>query len=402
MTDLIFPTREIIYFNIPSFPTEVATVMHPEFKDCPMAIAPPNSDQSKILACNDLAKLEGIQKQMPLAIAKRMCRSLKVFSPEPDLYRKINSRLIHKVSKSIQLFEVEREGKIYLDFSGFEKLYGPKQDFAFNFQKEILNDFKLQSSVGMAKNKLVSKIAAKSVSYARDIYSIQFGEEKNFLSPLSHMLLPISRQIKERQQHRLGDIFDDLNIHTIHDLRSLSRVHLLVAFKDHADIIYQMARGIDHRPLLPPRREVSIAEEMQLIEETNSLSIIQSYVYELLERATFKLRHQNRYAQKIYLAIRYSDYKLVEVEKKISKPFQMSYEAEKLVFQMLSQVFYRRTNIRYITLELKSLVHQYRQLSLFDLMDTQNPEKSKEHLSEKLDAIRKKFGFDIIKTGRID
>ena len=89
------------------------------------------------------------------------------------------------------------------------------------------------------------------------------------------MLLPVSREIKERHRYQLGDVFEDLNIHTIQDLRLLSHQHLLVAFRDHAKTLYQMARGIDHRPLVRPLNEETIVEEMYLNEETNSFLLLE-------------------------------------------------------------------------------------------------------------------------------
>ena len=53
------PKRTIIYFNIPSFATAVARLIHPELKSAPIAIAPPNSDQSKIIAADECAKERG-------------------------------------------------------------------------------------------------------------------------------------------------------------------------------------------------------------------------------------------------------------------------------------------------------------------------------------------------------
>lgn len=390
------PERTIIYFNIPSFPTAVARLMHPELKNSPIAIAPPNSDQSKIIAADELAKMEGVFKGMPLAVAKRMSRSLKILSPEPDIYKKINLKLSQRIAKEVQFYEIERDGKIYLDFTGFERMYGPVQDFAQRFQEHVFDQFKLVSSLGLAKNKLVSKIAAKSVSVEKEIYLIPNGNEQKFLSPLSHMLLPVSRTIKERHRHQLGDIFDDLNIHTIEDLRSLSHQHLLVAFREHAKVLYQMARGIDHRPLIRPLQEETIVEEMHLNEETNSLSIIKEHVHQLMERATFRLRQQNKFAQKIYLSLRYSDFKLVEGQRKLPEPFQMTFETERMTSLLLSQLFYRRTNIRFIGLELSGLCRQYKQLTFFDQLEGEVHAQKNQQLTQQLDKIREKFGFHII------
>ena len=392
--------RTITYLNIPTLAPQIAKVLHPELREYPIAIAPPRSDQSKVQAVCERARAEGIYKGMPVASAKRLCSGLKIVSPEPDVLKRVHRKLVEKVSKTVELYEVEAPGKIYLDLSGFHQIYGPAKDFAREFQKEINQNLSLFSSLGLAKNKLVSKIAAKSIANQREIQQIVSGQEKHFLSPFSYLYLPVSRALQEKTRHQIGNIFEDLNIQTIHDLRGLSKTHLLVAFKEKADLIFQMSRGVDSRPLLLPKTEIIIAKEMYLQEETNSLSLINSYLMELLDHACFELRLQNKWAQELKVLIRYSDYKLVEAKKKLSSPSRLAQEMEKTLSLLLRQAFYRRTNIRYLAVELKDLVFQYQQLSFFDTLDGEQSTLDNQNLSNSMDTIRKKFGFNSIKFGK--
>ena len=138
-----------------------------------------------------------------------------------------------------------------------------------------------------------------------------------------------------------------------------------------------MARGIDHRPLVRPLNEETIVEEMYLNEETNSFSIIRRHVHHLTEKATFRLRQRNKFAQKIYLSLRYSDFKLVESQQKTREPFQTTFEIEKITSRLLSQLFYRRTNIRFIGLELSGFCLQFKQLSFLDQLEPKSTNKKK-------------------------
>lgn len=386
-------SRTISYLNIPSFPIALERIQDSRLKEREVAIAPRSSDRAKLWAVSPEARESGLFKGMTVSQAKRLVPSLTVVEPNPDLYKQVNRKLETAIKKWLPVYEFEREGKIYLDYTGFRRLYGGPEDFSLQLRRLLKNDFSLDCSLGHAANKLVAKAAAKEVikeeiKKKNQILSIESGQEAPFLSPLDAETLPIVRTLKSRRSTRTHDIFADLNLRTVADLAALNRLYLTAAFGPfHAETIYQMARGIDPRPVVPPKSELTVFSENHLEKETNNIFDLNFKIENLLEEVCARLRAMGQYARTLKVGLRYSDYKYVEREKKFDEPFQYQHQVGRELRKHFTHLINRRVTIRYMSLEACALTKCEIQLSLFQTDD----DAKKLGLDQALDEINEKF-----------
>ena len=388
--------KNISYLNIPTFPIALERIQDSELKECELAIAPLSSDRAKIWAVSKEAKEAGISKGMTVATAKRLCRSLHLIHPNPDLYKQVNRKLERAILKLLPVYEFEREGKAFLDLTGFHHVYGTPEDFSLRLKKNIKEDFSLECSFGNACNKLVSKTAAKVASddVSDHILSINEGREASFLEPMVVDVLPVVQGLKKKRTTHTQDIFEDLNLHYVKDLTQLDRFHLTIAFgPQKAELIHQMARGIDPREVHPPKHEPIIFEETHLEKETNNIFSLVREMEALVEKACHRLRAIDQYATRLTLSFRYSDFRFVEKNKTFELPFQYSHQVLKDCRRMINHMIVRRTTIRYISFELGGLTKNEIQMDFFDHFDDR---KNPRQIEETLDQIKEKFGSDIL------
>ena len=389
-------SRVISYLNIPTFPIALERIQDPGLKEREVAIAPRSSDRAKLWSVSPEARKAGLSKGMPVGQARKILPSVTIVEPNPDLYKQVNRKLETAIKKWLPVYEFEREGKIYLDYTGFRRLYGGPEDFSLQLRRLLKNDFSLDCSLGHAANKLVAKAAAKEVIKGVDkshILNIEKGQEAPFLSPLEADVLPIVRILKSRRSTRTHDIFADLNLQTVADLAALNRLYLTAAFGPfHAETLYQMARGVDPRPVVPPKREPTVFCEEHLENETNNIFELNFKIENLLEEACSKLRVMQQYAQSLSVGVRYSDYKYVERRKEFDGPFQYQHQVAKELRKLFTHLLNRRVAIRYISLEAKGLTRSEIQLSLFEEED----HKNKRVLDETLDLLDEKFKGKIL------
>ena len=379
--------REILYLNITAFPVAIERVLRPKLYSHPVAIAPPHSDRSLLWEVSNEAREFGLCKGMSLAEAKKNCKDLVVLPPRPDFYKRVSQKIESRViSKLTPLYEIEKPGHIYLDMTGFGKLYGPINDTAHKLQNELTNSFNLIPSVGSSLNKMVSKVAAKSVS--KDICLVEKGLESNFLSPLPVTVLPIIREMVKKDTN---SIFEDLNLHTVSDILNLDTYAMEVAFGKHANLILQMAQGIDFSPILPPAREAVLFEETYLKEDTNDLIVLRNTLNNLLEKATYRMRKEGLFASSIRVSLRYSDFKFVTKTKKIKKISAKSEDFSPIIFDLFQKLFNRRTRVQFLSLEFLEITNTEIQLDLFE-----GPVK----VNKVLDNIKSRFGDDLIFLGK--
>ena len=353
-----------------------------ELRERPVVVAPLKSDSAKIWDVSSEAMEHGIEKGMELAMAKRMYRQLEVVNPNPDLYQSIHRKLLFKASRLTPVFEGDGLGKIYLDFTGFKQLYGNPMDFGQKFKQSIRDEFNLIPRVGISSNKLVSKAATDFDFVEDDIYQVKEKSMTTFLDPFPNNILPVIKEYQKQNHHPLFDIFEDLNLHTVQDLKGLDLITLGAVFPHIAPQIFEMARGIDDRVVQAPLGEPNIALDMHL-EETNNQTDILRMLYALADKTFSTLRSQGQNTTEFKLALRYSDFKYVEKIVCLKFPVAYSHEIYAELKKAFGFLFSRRTSMRYFMIELRKLGTEHIQLGLF--------EDENKKLFDALDAINDKF-----------
>ena len=384
-------SRTVDFLTIPAFMVEIERIRDHSLKGRPVAIAPLKTDQAKIWEVSLEAYDASVLKGMELAVARRLCRDLKVIDPNPDIYRAIHNKLLFKSSKLTPIYEEEKLGKIFLDFTGFERLYGDPQSFGLKLITEIGKEFSLRPRLGIAENKLVSKAATHTGYITDEIYRVFPEKAGEFLRPFPHRTLPVVKEIYKTQNTRHGDIFEDLNLSRVEDLQCLDLLTLRAIFPKFAAPLYEMSRGIDTRVVAPPMREDHISVDLHL-SDTNDREKILSSLYYLADKAFEHLRSQTKSTSEIKIALRYADFKYLERVVSLPHQIEYSYEVYHELKRSLSFLFARRTMVRYLLLELRKLNYKETQLSLF--------ESSEQKVFDTLDQINKKFP-DKVFLGRI-
>ena len=375
--------KEIIYLNITSFPLAIERVLDLSLRERPLAIAPLSSDRAVLWEVSVEAKEFGVTKGMPSAQARRLCKDLKIIAPRPDFYRRVNQQMEEKIiSKMTPVYEIEKPGHIYLDMTGTERLLGQISDVAYSLQKDIEKGFRLTPSIGSSKNKMISKVAAKSASPSKEIFQVKEGAETDFLAPLPITVLPIIRDMAKKTS---DTSFDDLNLKTVSDILNLNFFALEIAFGKNAGLVFEMARGIDPTPLFPAAKEKVLFEESYLQEDTNDLIVLRNALSHHLEKATFRMRRNGIFSQRVRVSLRYSDYKFVSREKKLKKESFDEKEFAPIVFEIFQKIFTRRTRVKFLSLEFLDLRTSEIQLSLF----------GEKKIHTVLDQIKERFGEKI-------
>jgi len=385
--------REILYLNVSTFRIEVERVVSPGLRERPVALALPHSARSTLLEVSREARAEGIAEGMPLGLALRVCRGLTVIPPNPGLYDKAAEALGGLVSRYTPLWEPHRPGHLYLDMSGSRRLFGPPRDVAWRVEKDLEKDLALRASLGVAANKLVSRIAARTVS-PRGIVDIEHGSEATFMAPLSVRFLPGVGDV------RVQSLFDELNVTLIGQIAAIPLPHLRMVFGAFAVVLQQRAIGVDPEPVRPPVRRPATEESITLADDTNDDPVLLGHLYSLVEQAAARMRAAGILAGEIVLTVRHSDGD--EVVRKTVLPvpsfwdFDLFPAVEKLYFKATG----RRTRVRHVKI---AFIHRDRGAAqlLLALDEPVDGSARRSQLVEALDRIRHKHGYEAVRFGRV-
>ncbi len=369
---------EIIHVDIAAFAVAVERVVHPDLRHRPVVVAPVGPSRSVVTALSPEAREAGICKGMILARALRRCRDLVVLPPNEPLYTRASRAFCRILEGFSPVFEPAGYGQAYLDMTGTGRIFGPPRDAAWRAQKEIRQRLRLDAALGVAANKMVSRIAAV-VTEPAGLQDVPAGDEPTFLAPLPAQLLP---GVGTRTQ----ELFRELNIRIIRELAAMSPDHLVLAFGRFGFVLHQRSLGIDDTPVYPPRAVPAVEEETVLAEDSNDWDGVKSVLRGLCGRAGERLRAQKLRAGRMELRIRYSDYREAGGKAQLIPPLQSTAGLTARAERLLERILVRRTRVRRLHLSLTGLSRGPAQLELF----SDPAVERRVRLESALDALRRR------------
>jgi DNA polymerase-4 len=301
-----------------------------------------------------------------------------------------NRALIKLTREYSPVWEPSSAGRIYLDLTGSARLFGPGRDAALKLERDIARRLSLTGSVGVAGNKLISRIAAGYL-HKPGVCDILRGREAEFIAPLPVTVIPGIGETRQRI------LLVDLNLSLVGQVASLTLPQLSLPFGPFAPLLFHRAKGIDPSPVLPPRRSPEITRESLLNEGENDDTIILAELYRLSEECGLGLRSTGKAATKLALTITHSDglsrRKAVFLKDPIDRDTQ--------IFGLVERIFYevseRRVGIKWVCLVCEGLTEPRGQMEMFPGSEGADTEGD---LQSALDKVRGRYGMGAVGWGR--
>jgi DNA polymerase-4 len=383
--------RDVLHLSIPAFPIELARVLDLSLRGRPVAVAPGNSERALLQCVSAEARAEGVREGMPLFRARRFCPSLALLTPNPELVTKGMQALLELSGQYTPVWEPATPGRLFLDLTGGRKLFGPGRDVAARLEREIEGRLRLAGSVGVAGNKLISRIAA---GYLRrpGVCDILRGSERSFIGPLPVAVLPGVGSARE------SVLLQDLNLRRVEEVASLSVPQLRLAFGPFAPLLHQRSQGIDPSPVQPPRRSPEVAEESFLDQEENDDELLLAELCRLVEGCGLHLRQLGQATRRLVLTLSYADGVTEQGTASLDAPLAHDLALFASVEELYYKTCRRRVRLRGMRLVCGRLTARSGQLELFAAEPTLSPHV--EALQDSLDHLRTKYGMAAVRWGR--
>lgn len=390
--------RQIVCVGIPSVEVAVARLQDSRLRTRPLAIAPLSTPRALLREVSIEAEQEGLAVGMPLDLARRLCPSLQVLSPDPRRGHYADEALLRAIIRCAPVWEPAQPGTFVLDVTGTGKLFGPACDVAAKVQQDVLSRSQLDGVAGVGSNKLVAQTAATLIEPS-ELYDVRHGSERAFMSPLAVRTLP---GLHRPCMRKVLDRLDALNLLTLGDIAESPLDALEVVFSDYAGQLSRWAQGIDHLPVLPPAIQPSLNETILLEPDEVDDPVLWGHLLDALERLCRTLRSQRRVCGTMSLLIRYSDQVEITKRERIMPETCWEYDLSPLLWSVFQRGFRRRIRVRQMTLSLSGLTGYAEQISLFDerpMAEQRRQERAKK-LAVALDQLHARFGENVIRYGR--
>lgn len=371
--------RHILHINIANFFIAVARAVQPRLLSYPVVVATPGSRRRVLLDVSHQARSEGIYKGMLLDMAKKKCPNLMVLYPSPDLYNRAQTAILKETSFLSPRVELAGPGHFFVDLTGTSRLLGVAIDTADRLRKTIENKFRLNTAVGLAQNKLVSKVATRVIK-PKGLCEVMSGGEADFMAPLPISYLP-------GLDPEFILMLLQFNLKLISDLLFFPKYALYEAFGQKAFEIYRLAQGMDDSPVRGIKEPGPSIEIYHVFEgQTNDDEIIKNVLFKLVSKAGFRLRKMGLAAKKIKLSIKYADGVWKYRTDRLYIPLCGDLSLYESFLKLFCKVYMRRIRLTKISIKLLGLSFPYGQLDLF------GKAAKEKKLMKALDIIHAKFG----------
>ena len=344
-----------------------------------------------VLAKSPLAKRKGVVTGETIYNAKKKCPHLEVYPPEFSYYKKMSNALFNLISKYTPDLEKMSIDECFIDYTPIMHIYGDPLKFAYNLKNEVKNTLGFTVNVGIANNKLCSKMAS-DFSKPDKVHTLFKTEIKTKMWPL-----PIDELFGVGKKTAIK--LKNLNINTIEDLALTDKNKLKPIFKNMTDDLIDSAwgRGSDivESSIEPPK---GIGNETTLNHNIFSKEELHQYLLALSENVTIRLRKQNKYASVVVVTLKNKYFKRFSHQKKLVNATNITEEVYETAKEVLDEMKVD-DGIRLIGVRLDGLKDEVNhQVSLFENLEEREETKN---LDKTIDNLKEKYGFKIIKKASL-
>lgn len=290
--------RKIVHVDMDAFYASVEQRDDSALRGRPVVVAW-HGPRSVVCAASYEARKFGIRSAMPALRAARLCSHAVFIPPDFTRYKAVSLAVREIFSRHTDLIEPLSLDEAYLDVTENKTGLSTATRVAIKIREEIRQELNLTASAGVAPNKFLAKIAS-DWKKPDGLFVIQPHQIHNFLRDLPIGRIPGVGKVTE--QHLL-----DAGIKTVGDVQAMDAETLEARFGRYGLRLYELARGIDHSPVVPNRMRKSVSAEDTFPEDIPLLET-ESAIRRLAEKVWAASRENARGARTVVLKLKTKEF----------------------------------------------------------------------------------------------
>ncbi len=285
----------------------------PEFRGRPVIVGGDPDKRGVVAACSYEARKFGIHSAMASSRAHRLCPQAVFQRPRFDVYRQVSTEIGEVFRQYTDRIEPLSLDEAYLDVTGSELHQGSATLIARNIKQAVKARTKLTASAGVSYNKFLAKMAS-DMDKPDGLYVIEPQQAAAFIAKL-----PIGRfyGIGKATEAKM----QALDIHNGEQLKQWSREKLVSHFGKAGNYYYDIAHGIDNRPVVSSRIRKSLGKEMTFEHDLFDKKEMLTVLGELTDKVMQSMQRRNLHAKTFTVKVKYADFSQVTRCQTMDEPF---------------------------------------------------------------------------------
>ncbi len=365
-----------------------------DLREIPSVVAGDKASRhSIILAKSTPAKKHGIQTGEPLFKALEKCPDLVVIPPDYSLYVQASRSFVQMLRQFSPVVEQYSIDEAWVDMTGTQRLWGSPRLAAEQMRRRINEELGFTVNIGISSNKLLAKMAG-DFEKPNKVHTLFPEEMETKFWPLPVRDLFLVGAATERKLKFMG-------IYTVGDLANADVKILKKRLGKHGESIWHFANGRNADAVTPePAENKGYGNSTTTAHDVTSREEAAQVFLCLCETVGMRMRRDGKCGSCVSIHLRTNEFQHFSHQTMLPGATNITTEIFEAACRLFEEAWDGITPLRQLGVQVTRLSREpYQQYDLFSSLSPQQYEK-KLRLDETVDALRDKFGEDILRRGK--
>lgn len=361
-----------------------------DIREIPSVVAGDKASRHSIILAKSVpAKKYGIQTGEPLFLALEKCPDLVIVPPDYELYVEASRHFVKMLQQFSPVVEQYSIDEAWVDMTGTERLWGAPRLAAERMRKRILDELGFTVNIGISSNKLLAKMAG-DFEKPNKVHTLFPEEVPDKFWPLPVRELFLVGAATERKLNMMG-------IRTIGNLAHADRSLLRKRLGKHGETIWHFANGRNADAVTPePAENKGYGNSTTTAQDVVTTDQAHQVLLSLCETVASRMRRDGKCGSCICVHLRTNEFHHFSHQSVLSGATNITSEIFAAACRVFDEAWDGVTPLRQLGVQMTRLSGEpYQQFDFFSGITPQQYEK-KLKLDETVDALRDKFGEDVI------
>ena len=365
-----------------------------DLREVPSVVAGDKASRHSIILAKSIpAKKYGIQTGEPLFQALEKCPELVVIPPDYDLYVQASRHfvdMLRQFSPAVEQYSID---EAWVDMTGTQRLWGPPRLAAELMRRRINEELGFTVNIGISSNKLLAKMAGdfEKPNKVHTLFPEEMGE-KFFPLPVRDLFLVGAAT--ERKLQRLG-------IYTIGALAAADVRVLKKRLGKQGELLWHFANGRNADAVTPePAENKGYGNATTTSHDVVTREEAYQVLLSLCETVATRLRKDGKCGSCVSIHLRTNEFRHFSHQCVLHGATNITSEIFEAACRLFDEAWDGITPMRQLGVQITRLsAEPYQQFDFFSGLSPVQFER-KLRLDETVDALRDKYGEDIIRRAK--
>lgn len=317
-----------------------------ELRGKPVAVGG-SSERGVVAAASYEARKFGVRSAMSSRLAKQKCPNLIFVKPRFEAYKQVSNQIREIFLEYTPLVEPLSLDEAYLDVTENLKGMTTATEIAQEIKIRIKEKTSLTASAGVSVNKFLAKIAS-DYKKPDGLFVIKPAQAEAFVETLEISKFHGIGRVTAEKMHKMG-------VFSGKDLREKSVDFLTKHFGKVGKYYFDIARGVDNRPVNPDSIRKSIGVENTFNHDIFEPDELYCELDDLIEQLWRRMERANAFGKSISLKIKFADFESITRSRTSQLSVIEKSFLAKVAYEMLNNLLPMPKGVRLIGVSFSNL-----------------------------------------------